>query len=106
MHRVLMLSWLCILVLGVSAEAQGQAVAPATTPGNPSPTERIDPAEASGGGEPETSVDSEPAGYGEAIDGAVREHELGHFVEARELLLRAHKLYPNARTLRVLGKDE
>lgn len=114
MHRVLLLPWLCILLLililslipSVPAEAQDQAVVPAAPTGAPPATERIDRTEPVGGGEPGPSVGAEPAGYGEAIDAAVREHELGHFVEARELLLRAHKLYPNARTLRGLGKVE
>jgi hypothetical protein len=41
-----------------------------------------------------------------AIDRAVDEHERGHFEEAREHFRHAHELYPNARTLRGLGKVE
>ncbi|MFT3925660.1 MAG: PEGA domain-containing protein [Myxococcales bacterium] len=48
----------------------------------------------------------EPPGYAELIDAAIREHELTHFQEARELLLKAHAMFPNARTLRGLGKVE
>jgi len=47
-----------------------------------------------------------PAGYEAAIDLALAEFERGNFVEAREQFLRAHKIFPNARTLRALGKAE
>lgn len=48
---------------------------------------------------------SSPA-YEAAIDLAVDEHERGNFEEAREHFREAHELYPNARTLRGLGKVE
>lgn len=41
--------------------------------------------------------------YQEAIREGIREFDLGHFNEARELFRRAHALDPNARTLRGLG---
>ena len=47
-----------------------------------------------------------PRGYEHAIELAVDEHERGHFEEAREHFREAHELYPNARTLRGLGKVE
>src|SRR4051794_4488041 len=53
-----------------------------------------------------TAEGPEPAQYGATIDQALKEHERGNFVEARELLRVAHKAFPNARTLRGLGKVE
>jgi len=50
--------------------------------------------------------DIEPPGYAIAIDTAVSEHDAGHFAEARTYFVRAHQLYPNARTLRGLGMVE
>jgi tetratricopeptide (TPR) repeat protein len=47
-----------------------------------------------------------PPGYDAAIDLALAEFERGNFVDAREQFLRAHKIFPNARTLRALGKAE
>jgi tetratricopeptide (TPR) repeat protein len=47
-----------------------------------------------------------PAGYDAAIDLALAQFERGNFVDAREQFLRAHKIFPNARTLRALGKAE
>jgi len=47
-----------------------------------------------------------PPGYDAAIDLALSEFERGNFAEAREDFLRAHKIFPNARTLRALGKAE
>ncbi len=47
-----------------------------------------------------------PQGYDEAIDRAVDEYERGHFEEAREHFRTAHQIFPNARTLRGLGKVE
>ncbi|MDB4989743.1 MAG: hypothetical protein JWN04_4921 [Myxococcaceae bacterium] len=42
-------------------------------------------------------------GYREAIEEAVTEFDAHNYIEARALFARAHKLYPNARTLRGLG---
>ena len=47
-----------------------------------------------------------PPEYERAIDRAVDEHDRGHFEEAREHFRAAHEIYPNARTLRGLGKSE
>jgi hypothetical protein len=47
-----------------------------------------------------------PADYLGAIGEAVSEHAAGHFSEARAQFQLAHKLYPNARTLRGLGMVE
>jgi hypothetical protein len=49
---------------------------------------------------------AEPDGYREAVDGAVEEYSERHFAEARALFAQAHKLSPNARTLRGLGMTE
>lgn len=48
----------------------------------------------------------EPAGYREAIDGAIHEYEAGRFSEAHALFETANNLYPNARSLRGLGMTE
>jgi tetratricopeptide (TPR) repeat protein len=45
-------------------------------------------------------------GYEAAIKLAVSEFDAGNFAEARVRFLEAHKLYPNARTLRALGMVE
>jgi hypothetical protein len=52
------------------------------------------------------STPAEPAGYAEAISGAIDEYQAGHFAEARALFMRAHALLPNARTMRGLGMVE
>lgn len=44
-----------------------------------------------------------PEGYDEAIELGVQEFDLGNFAEARARFLEAHRVYPNARTLRALG---
>ena len=49
------------------------------------------------------SAASEPQGYAELIDEALREYRARHFEEARALFTRAHALFPNARTLRGVG---
>jgi hypothetical protein len=48
-------------------------------------------------------VRAEPAGYRSAIDEAISEFAAHRFDEARTLFLRAHGIFPNARTLRGLG---
>ncbi|MET0284800.1 MAG: tetratricopeptide repeat protein [Polyangiales bacterium] len=52
------------------------------------------------------SVDTMTPEYDRAIDAAIDEHERGNYAEAREHFREAHELYPNARTLRGLGKVE
>jgi tetratricopeptide (TPR) repeat protein len=49
---------------------------------------------------------AEPEAYRAAIDSAISEYELGNFAEARAQFLRAHELYPNARSFRGLGMSE
>lgn len=49
------------------------------------------------------SAQDESPAYRSAIAGAVEEFDLNHFSEAREQFVRAHALFPNARTLRGLG---
>lgn len=47
-----------------------------------------------------------PAGYDALIDAALQEYSGLNYAEARALFLRAHGLFPNARTLRGLGMAE
>lgn len=47
-----------------------------------------------------------PPGYDQTIDTALQEFEAGNFAEARSQFLKAHAIFPNARTLRALGKAE
>jgi hypothetical protein len=47
-----------------------------------------------------------PAGYEPAITNALHEFELANYAEARSGFREAHRLYPNARTLRALGMVE
>ena len=54
----------------------------------------------------ETERDAEPAGYRELVDEALREYDAGNYEEARTLFSRAHGVFPNARTLRGMGKAE
>jgi hypothetical protein len=55
---------------------------------------------------PRVAEQAEPAGYRDAIDGAIREYEAGQFAQARALFEKAHALSPNARTLRGMGMAE
>jgi hypothetical protein len=50
-----------------------------------------------------TQARAEPADYRETVDEAVREFAAQNFEEARVLFVRAHQLFPNARTERGLG---
>jgi hypothetical protein len=93
---LLWLSWL------TRVEAQTVAAEP-TAPALPEAPAPVTPQATSTPVVPELA---DPPGYAELIDAAIREHELSHFQEARELLLKAHALFPNARTLRGLGKVE
>jgi len=54
----------------------------------------------------EAALASEPAGYRDAVDGAIAEYEARNFAEARALFAKAHALYANARTLRGQGMAE
>ena|GEM_PF-7011830 len=47
-----------------------------------------------------------PPEYTRAIDAAVQAHGRGDFLEARNFFERAHRIYPNARSLRGLGHVE
>ncbi|MDB4988387.1 MAG: hypothetical protein JWN04_3565 [Myxococcaceae bacterium] len=46
---------------------------------------------------------SESAEYRSVVNRAVQEFEAGNYAEARGLFVRAHEIYPNARTYRGLG---
>jgi tetratricopeptide (TPR) repeat protein len=48
----------------------------------------------------------EPVGYRAAVDAGLQEFGLNNYEEAREHFVRAHALYPNARTFRGLGLVE
>lgn len=50
-----------------------------------------------------TPARAEPDGYRVAVDEAIAEFAAHRFEEARSLFLRAHGIFPNARTLRGLG---
>lgn len=52
------------------------------------------------------SSEAAPDGYEDAVALGLKEMELQNFSEARARFLQAHQLYPNARTLRALGKVE
>ena len=54
----------------------------------------------------EQAQDDAPGEYRRLIAEGLREYDVENFVEARVWFLRAHALYPNARTLRVLGMAE
>ena len=49
---------------------------------------------------------AEPTGYREAVAAALEEFQAQNYEEARSLFLRAHALFPNARTHRALGLVE
>lgn len=55
---------------------------------------------------PNVFAQPEPPGYRVAIDEAIAEFAAYRFGEARELFVRAHAIFPNARTLRGLGLAE
>jgi hypothetical protein len=54
----------------------------------------------------EAASSGEPAVYRATVDEALKEFEAQNYEEARSLFLRAHALYPNARTHRALGLAE
>lgn len=65
------------------------------------------PAEVPGVSPTPAAASAEPsAEYYRAVELALAEHERRHFEEARALFQRAHEIFPNARTLRGLGKVE
>lgn len=53
--------------------------------------------------QPPADVIGEPPGYRDAIDAAIEEFNARNYEEAREQFAEAHRLFPNARTLRGLG---
>lgn len=61
---------------------------------------------AQGGDVSPVATSGEPAGYRAIVDEAVSEHEAGNFAEAHTLYLRAHAMWPSARTLHYLGMTE
>ena len=91
--RALAASALIGLLLGWAAEAFAQASAAPTTAGG---TVQL-PASAS---DPAPEVQAQ---YRDVVARAVAEYDAGRWAEARSLFLRAHELWPSARTLRTLG---
>jgi PEGA domain len=55
---------------------------------------------------PEEISADDPPGYRALVDAALSEFDTQHYEEGRALLLKAHALHPNARTLRGLGFAE
>jgi tetratricopeptide (TPR) repeat protein len=53
-----------------------------------------------------SGASSLPSGYDEAVSRGFRAFEAGDYATARAGFLEAHAIYPNARTLRALGKSE
>jgi hypothetical protein len=58
------------------------------------------------GAQSEAALQREPAAYRATVDEALQEFEARNFEESRALFVRAHQLYPNARTQRGLGFAE
>lgn len=102
-------SALLLLVLQATPLAHAQVGDPNSAPvasSDVSPPSPAAPPTSAGTPPPVVPVAAEPPGYTAIVDAAIHEHELSHYQEARELLLKAHALFPNARTLRGLGKVE
>jgi tetratricopeptide (TPR) repeat protein len=53
-----------------------------------------------------SGASGQPSGYDEAVSRGFRAFEAGDYAAARAGFLEAHAIYPNARTLRALGKSE
>lgn len=108
--RVPGLLWgaLSLLTLQTIPMARAQVVEPASASAPSSDASGAAPATASSATPVSAASPAapEPPDYAALVDAAIHEHELSHYQEARELLLKAHALFPNARTLRGLGKVE
>lgn len=83
---------LATLVLG-AVSAAGSAAAQA-------PVIATEPAAPAASGDPSPEVQAE---YRDVVSRAVTEFDAGRWAEARALFLRAHELWPSARTFRTLG---
>lgn len=92
-------SALGLLPAGANAQVALDADS-AGAPAAPSASAIVEETTATGASE------ADPPGYRAAIEQALTELRLGHFSEARATFLRAHELYPNARTLRGMGLAE
>jgi hypothetical protein len=88
----------CWLSVGAAQAQAGSADPVASPPGS------SDAQAASTAGTSTSSDAPEPPGYGNAVEAGIKEHVRGNYQEARVHFLRAHALFPNARTLRGLGK--
>ena len=87
-HRVALAILVIVVVSGATLAA---AQAPAVEPEPPAPTASGDPA-------PQVQAE-----YRDVVARAVTEFDAGRWAEARALFLRAHELWPSARTFRTLG---
>lgn len=97
--------WLLVVVLTLWAVA-ARADAPAATAESPAathgPAETASPTQAAGQAEEQAEA-VEPPEYRATIREALAEYRARNFLEARALFAEAHRLLPNARTLRGLG---
>lgn len=80
----------CLLLATLLASASARAQAPAL--------QRL--------AQEDAEAVAEPEGYRTQVAAALAEYDAGHFEEARALFLRAHELFPNARTLRGIGMTD
>ncbi len=87
-----------LLALGVSGRADAQGAAPTASPEGASPPEGADSADETAS--PDSATQE---AYRQVVAEAIVEFDAGRWAEARALFLRAHELWPSARTLRTLG---
>jgi len=99
--RLLVIMSMLALCLPASAQQTTPVEAgeqPPTAP-QPDPGTEAQPA-------PVPVAEQLPPGYADKADLAMEELQHGNFEEARSRFLEAHAIYPNARSLRALGKVE
>lgn len=98
---VLALLFLSGFPLRAAAQAPPAAASPSTSTEAPAAATPVAPAATA-----TPAAEALPPGYRDATARAIREFDLGNYAEARAAFRQAHALYPNARTLRGLGKAE
>jgi tetratricopeptide (TPR) repeat protein len=92
---------LCLLVCGsLVTQAAAQARDPAPNPASEPKPAAISADDASATSESSAALHAE---YRQVVASAIAEFDAGRFAEARALFLRAHQLWPSARTWRTLG---
>lgn len=99
----LALSCLLLCVPGALAYAHAPDAEPAAPPQHSASTQAAAPAEQPATAVPAGRPADVQAAYRVIVTHAVSEFDAGHFAEARSLFVRAHELWPSARTLRTLG---